>query len=86
MALHVLAYNLTRVHEHHGHPAAHGGDEDLAKPDKRLLNATPTKTATLRHFRQSVSTHQDPKRTSNQFFSFYSFSIGTEAHGGEESR
>jgi hypothetical protein len=32
MALHVLAYNLTRV-------IAHGRDEGLAKPDKRLLNA-----------------------------------------------
>ena len=28
MALHVLAYNLTR-HEHHGHPAADGGDQGM---------------------------------------------------------
>ena len=34
MALHVLAYNLTRVSEHHGHSAAHGRDEGLAKPEK----------------------------------------------------
>ena len=44
-------------HEHHGHWAAHGRDEGLAKPEKRLLNATETKTVTLRHFRQGVSTH-----------------------------
>ena len=27
-------------HQHHGHSAAHGRDEGLAKPEKRLLNAT----------------------------------------------
>ena len=37
MALHVLAYNLTL------HSAAHGRDEGLAKPEKRLLNATRPK-------------------------------------------
>jgi Transposase DDE domain len=30
MALHVLAYNLTR--EHHGYPAAHRGDQGIVKP------------------------------------------------------
>src|SRR5215216_1017348 len=32
MALHVLAYNLTR-HEHHGYPTAHGGDEGIVVAD-----------------------------------------------------
>jgi transposase len=31
MALHVLAYNLTRA-EHRRHPAAHGGDQGVIKP------------------------------------------------------
>ena len=31
------------VAEHHGHSAAHGRDEGLAKPEKRLLNATRPK-------------------------------------------
>ena len=30
-------------HEHHGNSAAHGRDEGLAKPEKRLLNATRPK-------------------------------------------
>jgi hypothetical protein len=30
-------------HQHHGHSAAHGRDEGLAKPEKRLLNATRPK-------------------------------------------
>jgi hypothetical protein len=30
-------------HEHHGHSAAHGRDGGLAKPKKRLLNATRPK-------------------------------------------
>ena len=35
-------------HEHHGHSAAHGRDEGLAKPEKGPQRH-PTKTATLRH-------------------------------------
>ena len=30
-------------HERHGHSAAHGRDEGLAKPEKRPLNATRPK-------------------------------------------
>ena len=43
MALHVLAYNLYPGHEHHGHSAADGSDEGLAKPEKSLLKATRPK-------------------------------------------
>ena len=46
-------------HEHHGHSAVHRRDDGLAKPEKGSQRH-PTKTATLRHFRQSVSTQPRP--------------------------
>ena len=33
MALHVLAYNLTRVMKHNRYPAAPGGDEGIVADD-----------------------------------------------------
>ena len=59
-ALHVLAYNLDPGHEHQGHSAAHRRDAGLAKPEKGSPQRHPNKTATLRHFRQSVSTQPRP--------------------------
>ena len=47
-------------HEHHGHSAAHGRDED-SRTRKKAPQRHPTKTATLRHFRQSVSTQPRPE-------------------------
>jgi len=51
MALHVLAYNLTRGHEHHGHSATHGRNEGIVEPKKMLPRRHLAKIATLRHFR-----------------------------------
>jgi len=62
MALHVLAYNLTRGHEHHGHSAAHGRDEGLAKPEKRLLNATRPKLLRFDTSGKAFLHNQDPLR------------------------
>src|SRR5262249_18736705 len=47
-------------HEHHGHSAAHGRDEGLANP-KKAPQRHPTKTVTLRYFRQSVATQPSPE-------------------------
>jgi len=35
MALHVLAYNMTRVMKHHGHQTANSGDEGVVAADMR---------------------------------------------------
>ena len=50
-------------HEHHGHSAAHGRDEGLAKPEKRLLNATRPKLLRFDTSGKVLLHNQDPKRT-----------------------
>ena len=62
MALHVLAYNHDPGHEHHGHSAAHGRDEGLAKPEKRLLNATRPKLLRFDTSGKAFLHNQDPFR------------------------
>src|ERR1700726_2837664 len=50
-------------HEHHGHSAAHGSDEGLAKPEKRLLNATRPKLLRFDTSGKAFLHNQDPKLT-----------------------
>ena len=47
-------------HEHHGHSAAHGRDEGLAKPEKRLLNATRPKLLRFDTSGKAFLHNQDP--------------------------
>ena len=61
MALHVLAYNLTRVANIMGIRPLMAAMKGPAKPEKAPPQSHPTKTATLRHFRQSVSTQPRPE-------------------------
>jgi hypothetical protein len=51
-------------HEHHGHSAAHGRDGGLAKPEKRLLNATQPKPLRFDTSGKAFLHNQDPGRTS----------------------
>ena len=51
-------------HEHHGHSAAHGRDEGLAKPEKRLLNAFRPKLLRFDTSGKAFLHNQDPKRSS----------------------
>ena len=50
-------------HEHHGHSATHGRDEGLAKPEKRLLNATRPKLLRFDTSGKAFLHNQDPKLT-----------------------
>jgi hypothetical protein len=50
-------------HEHHGHSATHGRDEGLAKPDKRLLNATQPKLLRFDTSAKAFLHNQDPLRS-----------------------
>ena len=47
-------------HEHHGHSAAHGRDEGLGKPEKRLLNATRPKLLRFDTSGKTFLHNQDP--------------------------
>jgi hypothetical protein len=47
-------------HEHHGHSAVHGRDEGLAKPEKRLLNATQPKLLRFDTSGKAFLHNQDP--------------------------
>ena len=47
-------------HEHHGHSAAYGRDEGLAKPKKRLLNATRPKPLRFDTSGKAFLHNQDP--------------------------
>jgi hypothetical protein len=55
MALHVLAYDLTR-HEHHGYPTPHAGDDGIVVADMRSsAREEPSKTAHIRIRSTSIS-------------------------------
>ena len=60
MALHVLAYNLTRVMEHHGCPNAHGGDDGIVSI--RKINAPQQPRRPCVASPQAFLHNQDPKR------------------------
>ena len=53
-------------HEHHGHSAAHGRDEDLAEPEKRLLNATRPKLLRFDTSGKAFLHNQGPKLPSDR--------------------